>query len=187
MPSSSTFFQPCYISSFYRPLLHNARGNVRFYLVVWLFSKRPLSISLGINCLCMHYTNTKVCRSLLSWNHARNPIEDDLHYRVFKTILSQKEKKWSNVHGHRNTTMIESGLDMGIPNMLKSVFGWIQSLVFRCDEVSLVGVHGVGRLGLLGGALQGRRGRGRVEQRILPVKCQIGGLLTGKSIVNLSK
>ena len=97
MPSSSTFFQPCYISSFYRPLLHNAGGNVRFYLVVWLFSKRPLSISLGINCLCMHYTNTKVCRSLLSWNHARNPIEDDLHYRVFKTILSQKKKKWSKL------------------------------------------------------------------------------------------
>ena len=96
MPSSSTFFQPCYISSFYRPLLHNARGNVRFYLVVWLFSKRPLSISLGINCLCMHYTNTKVCRSLLSWNHARNPIEDDLHYRVFKTILSQKQKNGQN-------------------------------------------------------------------------------------------
>ena len=96
MPSSSTFFQPCYISSFYRPLLHNAGGNVRFYLVVWLFSKKPLSISLGINCLCMHYTNTKVCRSLLSWNHARNPIEDDLHYRLFKTILSQKKKNGQN-------------------------------------------------------------------------------------------
>ena len=81
------------VSSFYRPLLHNAGGNVRFYLVVWLFSKRPLSISLGINCLCMHYTNTKVCRSLLSWNHARNPIEDDLHYSVFKKILSQKMVK----------------------------------------------------------------------------------------------
>ena len=68
---------------------------MRFYLVVWLFSKRPLSISLGINCLCMHYTNTKVCRSLLSWNHARNPIEDDLHYKVFKIILRQK--KWSKL------------------------------------------------------------------------------------------